>query len=236
MHAFLAKHRHRLFPDEMFADLFPSGRGRPSVPADVAATVIVLKRILQVRSALLAVGASSSRTGYKGVVAPEFVDSAEYSSDEVYRWWYERRWGNGPRLCWVGLNPGTGDTDGKPRPTLRKVVTWAKGWGLDGVIVVNLFAFRSTSPKLLRTADVDIVGGRNDEVIRHASSTSARTLAAWGAHGRLVGRGAVVSRMLDSPLCLGLTRHGEPRHPLYVAQATQTEAYTCSGPSIDPSV
>ena len=28
--AFLADHRHDLFPDEMFEDLFPSGRGRPS--------------------------------------------------------------------------------------------------------------------------------------------------------------------------------------------------------------
>jgi hypothetical protein len=28
--AFLAEHRRRLFPDEMFADLFPSGRGRRS--------------------------------------------------------------------------------------------------------------------------------------------------------------------------------------------------------------
>jgi IS5 family transposase len=42
VHAFLAEHRQRLFPDEMFADLFPSGRGRPSVPADVIATVMVL--------------------------------------------------------------------------------------------------------------------------------------------------------------------------------------------------
>lgn len=45
VHAFLAEHRHRLFPDEMFADLFPSGRGRPSVPADVVATVMVLQAL-----------------------------------------------------------------------------------------------------------------------------------------------------------------------------------------------
>lgn len=43
--AFLAEHRQRLFPDEMFADLFPSGRGRPSVPADVIATVLVLQSL-----------------------------------------------------------------------------------------------------------------------------------------------------------------------------------------------
>ena len=34
---FLAPHRRELFPDEMFADLFPTGRGRPSVPGDVMA-------------------------------------------------------------------------------------------------------------------------------------------------------------------------------------------------------
>lgn len=43
--AFLAEHRRELFPDEMFTDLFPSGRGRPSVPADVMAAVIVLQAL-----------------------------------------------------------------------------------------------------------------------------------------------------------------------------------------------
>ena len=45
VHWFLAEHRQRLFPDEMFADLFPSGKGRPSVPADVIATVMVLQAL-----------------------------------------------------------------------------------------------------------------------------------------------------------------------------------------------
>ncbi len=43
--AFLAAHRHELFPDEVFNDLFPSGRGRPSIPADVIASVLVLQTI-----------------------------------------------------------------------------------------------------------------------------------------------------------------------------------------------
>lgn len=45
VYAFLAGHRKALFPDEMFADLFPSGRGRPSVPGDVMAAVIVLQTL-----------------------------------------------------------------------------------------------------------------------------------------------------------------------------------------------
>lgn len=43
--AFLAEHRSRLFPAVMFADLFPSVRGRPSVPAEVIASVIVLQTL-----------------------------------------------------------------------------------------------------------------------------------------------------------------------------------------------
>jgi IS5 family transposase len=45
VYAFLAEHRRRVFPDELFADLFLSGRGRPSVPADVIATTMVLQAL-----------------------------------------------------------------------------------------------------------------------------------------------------------------------------------------------
>lgn len=43
--AFLAEHRRQLFPDVLFEDLFPTGRGRPSVPADVMAAVITLQAL-----------------------------------------------------------------------------------------------------------------------------------------------------------------------------------------------
>lgn len=45
MFAFLAAHRHVLFPDELFTDLFAVGKGRPSVPADVVASVLVLQTL-----------------------------------------------------------------------------------------------------------------------------------------------------------------------------------------------
>ena len=43
--ALLAQHRDRLFPHELFADLFPSGRGRPSIPGEVIASVILLQAL-----------------------------------------------------------------------------------------------------------------------------------------------------------------------------------------------
>ena len=45
MFAFLAAHRRELFPDEMFADLFATGRGRPSVPVEQVASVLVLQTL-----------------------------------------------------------------------------------------------------------------------------------------------------------------------------------------------
>ena len=43
--AFLARHRHELFPGEFTADLFPSRTGRPSLPADLVGSVLVLKEL-----------------------------------------------------------------------------------------------------------------------------------------------------------------------------------------------
>ncbi len=45
VHALLAQHRGRLFPDAMFEDLFESGRGRPSVPGEVVASVLLLQAL-----------------------------------------------------------------------------------------------------------------------------------------------------------------------------------------------
>jgi IS5 family transposase len=55
--ALLAQHRRVLFSTELFADLFPSGRGRPSVPADIAASILVLQALhgLSDREAMAAV-------------------------------------------------------------------------------------------------------------------------------------------------------------------------------------
>src|SRR4051794_876859 len=45
VYAFLAEHRSEVFPDGMFNDLFPSGKGRPSVPGAVIASVLVLQTL-----------------------------------------------------------------------------------------------------------------------------------------------------------------------------------------------
>lgn len=154
-----------------------------------------------------------------------FVDWAEYSKDGVYRWSYERRWAPGGMLCWVGLNPGTGDRNSGPRPTLGRVVGWAKREGCAAVRVVNLYSFRCTNPKELRRDDLDIVGERTDEKIRDASRRAQVSLVAWGSNKLAKRRSAEVLEMVIDPMCVGTTKHGEPRHPLYVAASAPFRPY-----------
>jgi len=75
VHAFLAEHRHRLFSDEMFADLFPTKRGRPSVPADVVATVMVLQA-LEGRSDREATRALQCDIAWKAAAGLSLTDEA----------------------------------------------------------------------------------------------------------------------------------------------------------------
>src|SRR5256885_10165247 len=51
MFAFLAAYRRDLVPDEAFADLFPSGRGRRSMPGSVAASILTLQTLLDLSDA-----------------------------------------------------------------------------------------------------------------------------------------------------------------------------------------
>ena len=87
VHSFLADHRRDLFPDEMFADLFPSGRGRPSVPADVVATVMVLQSLegLSDRDA-----ASALRTNIAWKVAAGLALNDEGIHYSVLTYWRSR--------------------------------------------------------------------------------------------------------------------------------------------------
>jgi hypothetical protein len=146
-----------------------------------------------------------------------------YSPDMVFRYAFGRWWGNvdlAATAIWVLLNPATGDTERRHRPTLERCISRSRAAGYTGLVIVNLFAFRDTDPRNLRSAP-DAVGPANDEVLRVITKAGAQTIVAWGAHGRLRGRSGRVGPLLDSPMCLGITQRGEPRHPLYVPADTE---------------
>lgn len=145
-----------------------------------------------------------------------YVDHAVYSDDLLYRYFFERRWDAGEAAVWVLLNPATGDTDGKPRPTLGRCISRSREWGYGAVQIVNLFAFRATKPADLLTAD-DPIGQYGDDYLDGVTTAAPRVVAAWGGHGALLDRGrTVMARLPRGTVCLGLTRTLQPRHPLYV--------------------
>ena len=114
------------------------------------------------------------------------------------------------------LNPSTAD-ERRDDPTIRRCVGFARRWGFGGVEIVNLFALRASDPRVLRRAG-DPVGAANDRHIARAAARATLVVLAWGACGRLRGRSAEIRARLSrpAPRCLGLTRSGEPRHPLYL--------------------
>lgn len=160
-----------------------------------------------------------------------------YSPDMVFRYAFGRWWGStdlASTAIWVLLNPATGDTERRHRPTLERCISRSRSAGYTGLVIVNLFAFRDTNPGNLRSAR-DAVGSANDEVLRVITKAGAQTIAAWGGKGRLRGRSGQVGPLLDAPMCLGVTKRGEPRHPLYVAADTRLVPWLPARSAADPA-
>ncbi len=153
---------------------------------------------------------------------------ADISSCGTYRYRLWREWGNGFPLLWIMLNPSTADAQ-QDDPTIRKCVGFAKQWGFGRIEVVNLFALRSTSPKVIKK-HYDPVGPDNDAVIIDACRrhNSTGIIAAWGSHGDVLGRAESMKERLMAfrPHCLGMTKNGHPRHPLYVKYDTNRQLFT----------
>jgi hypothetical protein len=68
----------------------------------------------------------------------------------MFRYAFGRWWGNtdlATTAIWVLLNPATGDTEQRHRPTLERCISRSRAAGHTGLVIVNLFAFRDTNPQ-----------------------------------------------------------------------------------------
>ena len=147
--------------------------------------------------------------------------SAIISSDEKYRYELRRRFGLGSMTCClIMLNPSTADAE-TDDATIRRCIGFAKAWGYDEMIVVNLFAFRATKPiDLFKAADP--VGPENMAHLSSAALSARAVVCAWGVHGCFKSQGFNVLRRLNdlgvNPLALARTKNGHPAHPLYLSK------------------
>lgn len=154
----------------------------------------------------------------------EIERSAVLSECRLYRYSLTRTWDESrERVLFVGLNPSTAD-ENRDDPTLRRCIGFAKRWGYGGLILVNLFAFRATDPsELLSTADP--VGPENDAAIASALKLVNQTIVAWGTKGELLNRDIEILKQISQPYCLGKSKNGFPRHPLYMRKSLRPKKY-----------
>lgn len=146
----------------------------------------------------------------------------------TYRYLLRRTWDHKlPRALYVMLNPSTADAE-IDDATIRSCIRLAKGLNYGSFEVVNLFAFRSTDPAELERA-ADPVGPRNEHAIRAAIGRCDVAICAWGAHPMAERRRTSVQAILrhERPaiFCLGKTKAGAPKHPLYIKSGTPLEVF-----------
>ena len=198
---FLADHRHQLFPDELFADLFPSGRGRPSIPADVIATAMVLQALegLSDREAARAVRDRISWKVACGLALDD--DGFDYS---VFTYWRTRlRQSERPERIFDAVRSvidATGVLAGRRRRALDSTI-------LDDAVATQdtvtqlISAIRRVRRLVPEAAAVALVG--------HDYASAAKPVIAWDDP---VAKQALITALVNDALALVVALEGVALH------------------------
>lgn len=142
--------------------------------------------------------------------------------DGEYRYSLTRQWApHLPPMVFIMLNPSTADGKNDDPTILRCKKRALRDNRCGGLVVVNLFALRSTDPGALKRR-ADPVGPDNDAwVLGAATIPGAIVVAAWGANEYARWRALDVTAMLAGAgvrlRCLGVNKDGSPKHPLFVS-------------------
>jgi hypothetical protein len=149
----------------------------------------------------------------------QMVSEATYSDCGAYRYRLKRRWSDaGGLVNFVMLNPSKAD-EIRNDPTVERCERRARRLGFAAFCVTNIFAWRDTDPHAMRRAPCPM-GPENDAVLLREAQDADQVIVAWGAHGVHLNRGPEVAKMFRtagiSMHHLGLSKHGHPRHPLYL--------------------
>ena len=169
--AFLADHRHELFPDELFVDLFPSGRGRPSIPADVIASVMVLQA-LEGLSDRDAARALRDRISWK-VACGLALDDEGFDFSVLTYWRTRLRKSERPERIFDAVRSVV-DATGVLRGKTRRA--------LDSTLLDDAVATQDTVTQLIaaiRRVRRVVPGARDVTLSAHDYEASGKPLIAW---------------------------------------------------------
>ena len=171
VHGFLAEHRHRLFPDELFEDLFGSRRGRPSVPADVIATVMVLQA-LEGRSDREAAEALRTDLRWK-VAAGLALDDEGFHPTVLTLWRNKLRASDAPERVFDAVREVVAETG---------VLTGKTRRALDSTLLDDAVATQDTVTQLvsmIRRVRKAVGAARSVEVSAHDYDSGGKPACAW---------------------------------------------------------
>jgi hypothetical protein len=147
------------------------------------------------------------------------VGTATFSDCGLFRYDLTRRWRSGETVVWLMLNPSTATAE-TDDATIRKCIEFSRRFGFGGLVILNLFAFRSRHPSVMRSA-ADPIGPLNDEFIERHARAAGSVICAWGSHGRFKHRDEQVTLMLRKHKvtldCLHFLKDGSPGHPLMLS-------------------
>jgi hypothetical protein len=165
------------------------------------------------------------------------IRSATISDCGRYRYDLTRDWSEGrtfhedrlPRtVCWVMLNPSTGDAE-LDDPTITRCIGFSQREHFDRLVIVNLYPYRTAYPtQLYEQPEAVRAGDDNEGWIRRRIAESELVIAAWGNRVTYRRRHLIAfwAHEHGRPMrCLGRTKGGAPRHPLYLNGETPLEPY-----------
>lgn len=155
---------------------------------------------------------------------------AELSKDGLYRYWLSRRLSMGERtVLFIGLNPSTADAS-HDDPTIRRCVGFSRQWGFDWLLMGNVYAYRSTDPRVLLTVD-DPVGPGNQEALKWMGQKAELVVASWGGVRLTCSAHTLADWVLSWPhtRTLGRNKDGTPKHPLYLSKLTALQPWRHRG-------
>ncbi len=154
---------------------------------------------------------------------------AVFDSTRVYRYRLDRHIGPSQKTCmFVLLNPSTAD-ESSDDPTIRRCKAFARREGCGNLIVCNLYAYRSTDPRILSLIP-DPIGRENRQYIIDAMKDADIIVAAWGSN-HLGGEWVEEVKRLLGFKCraLKINLRGDPGHPLYLPSDSPLLPY---GPAV----
>lgn len=159
------------------------------------------------------------------------IRDAVFSPNHVHRWRLSRSWApDKGTACWIGANPSVAGKDFDD-PTSTRIIRFTESFGYGRMILVNLSPFISTDPKGLPGLHSDIIfHPETTNYLIGAVHESQIVIAALGVLAGVMRDWARdVAKILMKPerplWCLGKTKDGSPRHPLYVHSKTPLQRW-----------